>query len=88
MTKNKSSTNGTQIIESAALLKLQQQKREELQKRMSESADDKCNLSRMSDSQGSPFKVDWNLDLIYHIFDILFTSYLHDVLIWTLTLFS
>lgn len=58
MTKNKSSTNGTQIIESAALLKLQQQKREELQKRMSESADDKCNLSRMSDSQGSPFKVD------------------------------
>lgn len=56
MTKNKSSTNGTQIIESAALLKLQQQKREELQKRMSES-DDKCNLSRMSDSLGSPFKV-------------------------------
>lgn len=56
MTKNKSSTNGTQIIESAALLKLQQQKREELQKRMTES-DDKCNLSRMSDSLGSPFKV-------------------------------
>lgn len=56
MTKNKSSTNGTQIIESAALLKLQQQKREELQKRMSES-EDKCNLSRMSDSLGSPFKV-------------------------------
>uniref|UniRef100_K1PS44 Protein HIRA n=1 Tax=Magallana gigas TaxID=29159 RepID=K1PS44_MAGGI len=55
MTKNKSSTNGTQIIESAALLKLQQQKREELQKRMTES-DDKCNLSRMSDSLGSPFK--------------------------------
>lgn len=55
MTKNKSSTNGTQIIESAALLKLQQQKREELQKRMSES-EDKCNLSRMSDSLGSPFK--------------------------------
>ncbi|XP_061179684.1 protein HIRA-like [Saccostrea echinata] len=55
MTKNKSSTSGTQIIESAALLKLQQQKREEMQKKLPE-AEEKCNLSRMSDSQGSPFK--------------------------------